>query len=185
MPGPADHGRRRPRRRRRPGDFPDLKAEAKVGGRGAARRLGWWHGRSMFCPAPTFRSAPAASARAVWPRLRRSRGAHAGSGGLRGPRRRRSRSFVCTGQRTCCTWGAAAAQRGPRQPGPRIAGRRQPSGRYAYLHGFLTNLVNLVMVTFAWRSCRSSWTAASAADHCSSPSWERSSSRSRCWSTAR
>jgi hypothetical protein len=37
-------------------------------------------------PAPAFRSAPAVSA--AWPRLRRSRSAHAGSGGLRGPRRR-------------------------------------------------------------------------------------------------
>jgi hypothetical protein len=73
-------------------------------------------------PAPAFRSAPAASARAVWPRLRRSRGARAGSGGLRGPRRRRSRSFVCAGQLylgcSRCAARAAAARSPNRRTAP-------------------------------------------------------------------
>ena len=50
-PGPGNGGRR-------PEDFPDLKAEEKVGGRGAARRLEWWHGHSMFCPCSDLQVCP-------------------------------------------------------------------------------------------------------------------------------
>jgi hypothetical protein len=51
-----------------PKTSPDLKTEAKVGGRGAARGLGWWHDHSMACLRSTKARSPKTREKPARPR---------------------------------------------------------------------------------------------------------------------